>query len=123
MQMQTRLLALLPLLFATSAAAQTMTGVLDGATPIGLHGWACVQGGANAPVTVALLAGASIPVTWSPATWYPYVSVNGVPTPGAGPGDAPGYALQGDFQALFAPGAEPEGPDTPLQPAQRVASV
>ena len=171
MILQTRLLALLPLLFATSAAAQTMTGVLDGATPIGLHGWACVQGGANAPVTVALLAGASIigttqtlpssdpaqtaalchstttygvywyplttaalhqyagqritaqaqmpdgtwaqlgnvarllPVTWSPATWYPYVSVNGVPTPGAGPGDAPGYALQGDFQALFAPGA------------------
>jgi len=46
-----------------------------------------------------------MPIWFYPSTWYPYVIVNGVPTPGQGEDWKPGYMLQGDYNAMFAPGA------------------
>ena len=55
--------------------------------------------------------GSSPPIWFYPSTWYPYLLENGVPRPGTGPGRRIGYDLQGDFNAMFKPGA----PWTPSQ--------
>jgi len=47
-----------------------------------------------------------LPVWFMPSTWYPYVSGPGGDVPGKGPGWNPGYVLQGDFNAMFEPGAK-----------------
>jgi hypothetical protein len=46
-----------------------------------------------------------LPVWFGPSNWYPFVVENGIATPGRGPGARPGYVLQGDYNAMFLPGA------------------
>ena len=47
----------------------------------------------------------SLPIWFAGSTWYPVTTVNGTEVSGFRPGWKPGYTLQGDFNALFAPGA------------------
>jgi hypothetical protein len=57
--------------------------------------------------SVQAAGGASpLPIWFFPSTWYPYVLKNDVATPEKGPGWKTGYVLQGDYNAMFLPGAQ-----------------
>jgi len=58
--------------------------------------------------SVALAAGgaSSLPIWFYPSTWYPYVMKSDVAVPEKSPGWKPGYMLQGDYDAMFLPGAQ-----------------
>jgi hypothetical protein len=47
----------------------------------------------------------TLPVWFGPNDWYPETVVKGATAAGKGPGWRPGFSAQGDFNALFAPGA------------------